>query len=104
MKIIVEGAGKHFDPKCVEAFESAIDEVREVCEMFSTATSSDEVKMKVREHVRSAVVKQEKDEDPAVEEPVTEEKQEDPTENDGSETKPEAGTDEKDPGEKEKPD
>ena len=104
MSIIVEGAGKHFDPKCVEAFESAIDEVREVCEMFSTATSSDEVKMKVREHVRSAVVKQKKDEDPVAEEPVTEEKPEKAAEDDGSETKPETGTDEKDPGEKEKPD
>lgn len=34
MEIIVEGSGEHFDPKCVEAFVSAKDEVRRVSDRF----------------------------------------------------------------------
>ena len=39
LKIITDGAGKHFDPKIVAAFEAAIDEVKEVCEKFSSDES-----------------------------------------------------------------
>lgn len=39
LKIITDGAGKHFDPKVVAAFEAAIDEVKEVCEKFSSDES-----------------------------------------------------------------
>ncbi|MBO4927106.1 MAG: HD domain-containing protein [Clostridiales bacterium] len=38
MSIITEGAGKHFDPKIVEAFASAQDEVRKICEQFGDTT------------------------------------------------------------------
>ena len=39
LKIITDGAGKHFDPKVVAAFEAAIDEVKAVCEKFSSDES-----------------------------------------------------------------
>ena len=35
MKIITEGAGKHFDPRIVSAFTAAEKQVREVCEEFT---------------------------------------------------------------------
>lgn len=36
VKIITDGSGTHFDPKVVTAFVAAIDEVKAVCEKFSS--------------------------------------------------------------------
>lgn len=36
VKIITDGSGTHFDPKVVAAFVAAIDEVKAVCEKFSS--------------------------------------------------------------------
>ena len=36
--LIVEGSGDHFDPKCVEAFLAAEEEVRKVYERFAGMT------------------------------------------------------------------
>ena len=36
--LIVEGSGDHFDPKCVEAFLAAEEEVRKVSERFAGMT------------------------------------------------------------------
>lgn len=36
VKIITDGSGTHFDPKVVAAFVAAIDEVKAVCERFSS--------------------------------------------------------------------
>ena len=36
VKIITDGSGTRFDPKVVAAFVAAIDEVKAVCEKFSS--------------------------------------------------------------------